>query len=92
MRKLRSLFGLAVAGALALTAASPASAITGGDAYGEGHPGVALIVWYEAAGRYRCTATLVSPTVLVTAAHCTEGAIGQTFVTFASGQTAIPSA
>ena len=82
MRKLRSLLGVAVAGAALMTAAAPVSAITGGDADGEGHPGVAMIVWYEAAGRFRCTATLISPTVLVTAAHCTSGAIGKTLVTF----------
>lgn len=84
MRKLRSLLGLAVAGAALMTAAAPVSAITGGTADLEGHPGVSMIVWYEAAGRFRCTATLVTPTVLVTAAHCTTGAIGHTLVTFAS--------
>lgn len=82
MRKLRSLLGLAVAGAALITAAAPVSAITGGDADGEGHPGVAMIVWYEPAGRFRCTATLVTPRVLVTAAHCTSGVIGKTLVTF----------
>ncbi len=43
-----------------------------------------MIVFYEAATglRFRCSATLVAPTVLVTAAHCTEGTLGRTFVTF----------
>ena len=84
MRRFRSLLGLAVAGAALMAAAAPVSAITGGTEDLEGHPGVAMIAWYESAGRYRCTATLVTPTVLVTAAHCTSGVIGQTFVTFAS--------
>lgn len=43
---------------------------------------VALIAFYDGTGRYRCTATLVSPTVLLTAAHCTEGTLGKTAVTF----------
>ncbi len=88
MRKFRSLLGLAVAGAALLTAAAPVSAITGGTPDGEGHPGVGMIVWYESAGRFRCTATLVTPTVLVTAAHCTTGAIGHTLVTFATDASA----
>lgn len=93
MRRFRSLLGLAVAGAVLLTATAPVSAITGGTEDFEGHPGVAMIVWYEAAGRFRCTATLVTPRVLVTAAHCTSGVIGRTFVTFASdANAALPRA
>lgn len=65
-------------------AAAPASAITGGEADGERHPNVGVILWYDADGRFRCTATLVSPTVLLTAAHCTEGALGKHIVTFSS--------
>lgn len=62
--------------------APPASAITGGEPDGERHPNVGLIVFYDGTGRYRCSATLVSPTVLLTAAHCTEGTVGATAVTF----------
>jgi hypothetical protein len=64
--------------------AVPAHAITGGEPDGNQHPNVALIVFYAADGRFRCSATLVSPTVLVTAAHCTDGTLGKTVVTFAS--------
>src|SRR6476620_5614505 len=46
-----------------------ASAITGGELDGNGHPNVGMIAYYDSTGRFRCTATLVSPTVLVTAAH-----------------------
>jgi len=61
----------------------PASSITGGEPDGQRHPNVALIVFYDATGtRYRCSATLISPTVLLTAAHCTEGTLGSTAVTF----------
>ncbi|MBK8758224.1 MAG: trypsin-like serine protease [Actinomycetales bacterium] len=43
-----------------------------------------MIMFYEGGGRYRCTATLVTPTVLLTAAHCTMGTAGKTLVTFDS--------
>jgi Trypsin len=43
-----------------------------------------MIVFYQPDGRFRCSATLVSPPVLVTAAHCTVGVRGKTIVTFDS--------
>jgi hypothetical protein len=67
-----------------LTMALPAAAITGGEPDGSRHPNVGLILFYDATGRFRCSATLVSPTVLITAAHCTEGTLGSTLVTFDS--------
>jgi trypsin len=75
--------------ALAALAASlgtvgTAWAITGGELDGNAHPNVAMIVFYQPDGRFRCTATLVSPTVLVTAAHCTDGVLGKSIVTFDS--------
>ena len=33
---------------------------------------------------FRCSATLISPTVLITAAHCTDGTLAKTLVTFNS--------
>ena len=71
---------LALVGATALTA----SAITGGEPDGNGHPNVGMIGFYDATGRYRCSATLVSPTVVVTAAHCTDGTLGKTALKFDS--------
>ena len=64
--------------------ALPAAAITGGLPDGELHPNVGLILFYGEDGRFRCSATLVSPTVLITAAHCTDGTLGSTLVTFDS--------
>lgn len=75
---------VALAGLAVLSAAGPASAITGGEPDGNRHPNVGLILYYDATGRYRCSATLVSPTVLITAAHCTDGTLGRTLVTFTS--------
>ncbi|WP_206184663.1 trypsin-like serine protease [Thermoactinospora rubra] len=62
----------------------PASAITGGASDGNRHPNVALIRYYRPDGRFRCSATLISPTVLLTTAHCTQGTLGKTLVTFGS--------
>lgn len=80
--KLVAAFTLLLA-SIGLTAA-PASAITGGTPDGNLHPNVGLILFYDADGRFRCSATLISPTVLLTAAHCTQGTLGSTLVTFDS--------
>jgi hypothetical protein len=80
----RVLAGLVMAMVAFIAAALPAAAITGGEPDGNRHPNVGLILFYTEEGRFRCSATLVSPTVLVTAAHCTEGTLGSTLVTFDS--------
>ncbi|MBL0746275.1 S1 family peptidase [Nocardioides baculatus] len=67
----------------AMTAA-PAAAVTGGTPDGDAHPNVGLILFYDGTGRFRCSATLVTPTVLLTAAHCTDGTKGKTLVDFRS--------
>lgn len=82
---LKTLLGaLVTTSAMLLATAVPASAITGGEPDGDRHPNVGLIAFYDSTGRYRCSATLVSPTVLITAAHCTEGTVGSTLVSFNS--------
>ena len=63
---------------------APVQASTGGTPDGDTHPNVGLILFYTPEGRFRCSATLISPTVLVTAAHCTDGVVGSTLVTFDS--------
>jgi hypothetical protein len=80
----RILAGLVMAMVALTTAALPAAAITGGEPDGNRHPNVGLILFYAPDGRFRCSATLISPTVLITAAHCTEGTLGSTLVTFNS--------
>jgi hypothetical protein len=82
---------LVVAAAL-VAHVSPVGAISGGQLDGTLHPNVAMIVFYQPDGRFRCSATLVSPTVLVTAAHCTAGVRGKAIVTFEPVSPALPRA
>lgn len=83
--------GLVIVAALAANFA-PAGAVSGGELDGNRHPNVAMIAFYQPDGRFRCSATLVSPTVLVTAAHCTEDVRGKTVVTFAPVSPDLPRA
>jgi secreted trypsin-like serine protease len=84
MRKRILAAAIALAAFAGLAVGAPAVASTGGTADGDTHPDVGLILFYDADGRFRCSATLVSPTVVVTAAHCTSGTLGKTLVTFDS--------
>ena len=54
--------------------AIPAYAITDGDLDNGDHPYVGLMVAKDAAGAplWRCSGTLIAPTVFLTAGHCTE--------------------
>lgn len=69
-------YAASIAVVLSLTAiiATPALAITDGDLDGNAHPYVGLMVAQDAAGKplWRCTGTLLSATVFLTAGHCTE--------------------
>src|SRR5919112_1808494 len=80
---MRSLLSAAVVLA-ALITASPAAAITNGSPGGNRHPNVAGLVndtQYPDGTWIYCSGTLISPTVVLTAAHCNnDGA--RTWVTF----------
>ena len=78
MRKL-ALLGAASAALVTVAVASPADAITRGGTVDEGeHPYVGLMVATNEDGvpMWRCSGALVSPTLYVTAGHCTDGAAG----------------
>lgn len=83
-KRLRAvLVGMVAVLGVGLVAPSPAGAITGGtEDTGNVFSNVGIIAFYDATGRYRCSATLVTPTVLLTAAHCTAGTVGDTLVSF----------
>ena len=62
-RQMRRTVALALAAlAVSLGTVGTAWAITGGELDGNAHPNVAMIVFYQPDGRFRCSATLVSPT------------------------------
>jgi hypothetical protein len=70
---------------LAVTFA-PAFAVTDGEPDGNGHPFVGLMVAQDANGNplWRCSGTLLSPTVFLTAGHCTESPAAHVEIWFAA--------
>jgi hypothetical protein len=83
LRKLLALFAM-----LAATVAVPASqAITDGELDLDGHPYVGLMVAQDAAGTplWRCSGTLVSAELYVTAGHCTESPAAHIEIWFDDG-------
>lgn len=67
-------------------AVSPAAAVTDGELDGEGHPYVGLMVAQLADGTplWRCSGTLLSPTLFLTAGHCTEAPAAHVEIWFAA--------
>lgn len=60
-------------GVVGLFHVAPAAAVQYGQPDGDGHPYVGLVVFYDEnkVPLWRCTGALISPTMLLTAGHCT---------------------
>ena len=66
---------LALVVVLAFAVFGNAGAVTDGEPDGEGHPYVGLMIAdVDGEPAWRCSGTLISPTIFVTAGHCTDGA------------------
>lgn len=72
---LRIVRALALAGTTVLLAVTPAGAITGNFVEDFEHEYVGLVVFYDESGdpSHRCSGSLISPTLFLTAGHCTVG-------------------
>jgi secreted trypsin-like serine protease len=73
----KTLIAILLTAVLLFSSVQMASAITDGYIDGNGHPYVGLLV-FDVGGSpaWRCSGTLLSPTVMVTAGHCTDGTNG----------------
>jgi secreted trypsin-like serine protease len=72
---MRAILTTAVVSLVLVLVPSSAGAITNGQPDGNAHPFVGMVAFYDASGEYehRCTGTLVSNRVVLTASHCTIG-------------------
>lgn len=90
-RMLLTVFSVLVMLALAV---SPVGAVTDGEPDGNGHPYVGLMIAQDANGNplWRCSGTLLSPTLFLTAGHCTEAPAAHVEIWFdADVQSGIPA-
>ncbi len=69
----RPFFSLLTAVAILALMIAPVAAITNGEPDNGEHPYVGLVGFYDAGGNWlwRCSGTLIAPTVFLTAGHCT---------------------
>jgi hypothetical protein len=88
-RRLGLVLGIAV---LLVLTALPVAAVTNGSPDEGQHPFVGLMVADDANGNplWRCTGTLIAPTVFLTAGHCTEAPAVRATVWFAEDVDATP--
>ncbi len=70
-------FAIVLSLVLAMVLATGVAAVTNGQPDGNNHPYVGLLVFDSAPGTpaWRCSGTLIAPTVVLTAGHCTDGAV-----------------
>ena len=70
---------------LALLSSFPAAAVTNGAPDGGAHPYVGIMVADDGDGNplWRCSGALLSPTVFLTAGHCTEAPAASVTIWFA---------
>lgn len=90
---LTKLRGAVYAAALATLGIGPAAAITDGNLDGNAHPYVGLMVASDAAGKplWRCSGTLLSSRLFLTAGHCTEAPAAHAEIWFAADvQSGVP--
>ncbi|HEX6873415.1 MAG TPA: trypsin-like serine protease [Micromonosporaceae bacterium] len=85
MKKKALILAVSVLAILAVGSA-PAIAVTDGELDGNGHPYVGLMVAQDANRNplWRCSGTLMSPTLFLTAGHCTETPAAHVEIWFAS--------
>ncbi len=71
---------------LLLAVVIPVAAVTDGVPDGDGHPFVGLMVAFDNSGnpQWRCSGTLLSQTIFLTAGHCTEAPAARAEVWFES--------
>ena len=79
-------FALVASLALVLGAAAPSGAVTDGTLDGNAHPYVGLMVAQDATGAplWRCSGTMLSSRVFLTAGHCTESPAAHVEIWFAA--------
>jgi hypothetical protein len=76
----RALYAVLAAVALVLSTVAPSQAITGNYVPDDEHPFVGLVAFYDANGEFthRCSGSLLTESIFLTAGHCTDATTGAT--------------